>query len=148
MPGSRQPHIFFHLLDDVGWYDVGFNAERTAKPSADVLSATSNMTALARDGVILERHYAFFVCSPSRRAFLSGRLPIHHSENLSPTRGDDLDLRWTTIGQKLERVGYRSYWWGKGHTGYLSWRHLPTNLGFSSGFYGFQIGRASCRERV
>jgi hypothetical protein len=34
-------------------------------------------------------------------------------------------------------VGYRSYWWGKGHTGYLSWRHLPTNLGFSSGFYGF-----------
>ena len=19
-PGSKQPHIFFHLLDDVGWY--------------------------------------------------------------------------------------------------------------------------------
>ena len=96
---SKQPHLFFHLLDDVGWYDVGFNAERTAKPSADVLSATSNITALAREGVVLERHYAFFVCSPSRRALLSGRLPIHHSENLSPTRGDDLDLRWTTIGQ-------------------------------------------------
>ena len=77
------------------------------------------------------------MCSPSRRAFLSGRLPIHHSEALSPTRSDDLDLRWTTIGQKLESVGYRSFWWGKGHTGYMSWRHLPSNLGFSAGFYGF-----------
>ena len=63
------------------------------------------MTSLARDGIILDRHYAFFVCSPSRRAFLSGRLPIHHSESLSPTRSDDLDLRWTTIGQKLESAG-------------------------------------------
>ena len=72
-----------------------------------MLSATSNITALAREGVILERHYAFFVCSPARRALLSGRLPIHHSENLSPTRGDDLDLRWTTIGQVRVRVGVR-----------------------------------------
>ena len=35
------------------------------------------------------------------------------------------------------QVGYRSFWWGKGHTGYKSWRHLPKNLGFSAGFYGF-----------
>ncbi len=136
-PTRSRPHIFFHMLDDVGWYDVGFNAERTDRPSADVLSATSNVTALARQGIVLERHYAFHVCSPSRRAFLSGRLPIHHSEGLSPTRSDDLDLRWTTVGQKLEGAGYRSFWWGKGHTGYKSWRHLPVNLGFSAGFYGF-----------
>ena len=33
-PTRSRPHIFFHMLDDVGWYDVGFNAERTDRPSA------------------------------------------------------------------------------------------------------------------
>ena len=71
------------------------------------------------------------------RSFLTGRLPIHHGEMLSAdggtayartpggvlatgdfaSDGDDIDLRWEIISQKLKKSGYKNYWFGKGHTG-------------------------------
>eukprot|EP00041_Stephanoeca_diplocostata_P028726 m.830473 g.830473 ORF g.830473 m.830473 type:complete len:295 (-) comp23425_c0_seq45:1910-2794(-) len=56
--------------------------------------------------------------------------------------GDDIDLRWNMISQKLAPLGYRSYWYGKGHTGYLSMNHLPTRRGFRN-FTGFLTGMQS-----
>ena len=44
--------------------------------------------------------------------------------------GDDIDLRWEIISQKLKQKGYANYWYGKGHTGYKSMHHLPINRGF------------------
>ena len=72
------------------------------------------------------------------------QLPIHHGEMLSKdgggkyvrtagysgdfsSDGDDIDLRWQIISQKLKRKGYKNYWYGKGHTGYKSMKHLPVN---------------------
>ena len=28
--------------------------------------------------------------------------------------GDDIDLRWEIISQKLKKAGYHNYWYGKG----------------------------------
>lgn len=82
-------------------------------------------------------------CSPTRRSFLTGRLPLHHSEYLSDvSEGDDIDLRWRTIGHKMQEAGYRTYWFGKGHTGYKSWNHLPLQLGFDE-YVGFLGGAQS-----
>jgi arylsulfatase A-like enzyme len=70
---------------------------------------------------------------------LTGRLPLHHSEFLSGIdTGDDIDLRWTTIAQKVKSAGYMAFWYGKGHTGYKSYNHLPLQLGFDDyvGFLG------------
>ena len=72
---------------------------------------------------------------------ISGRVPLHHSEKLSGIT-DDIDLRWTTIGEKLNQVGYKSYWFGKGHTGYKSVHHLPTGMGFLN-FTGYLGGAQS-----
>jgi hypothetical protein len=47
-----------------------------------------------------------------------------------------------TIGEKLSSVGYRCYWFGKGHTGYMSMNHLPLQLGFVN-FTGFLSGAQS-----
>jgi len=106
------------------------------------LNISGNITQLAREGVILNRHYVHWHCSPTRRSFLTGRLPIHHSEKLSGI-SDDIDLRWKTIGEKLTDAGYASYWFGKGHTGYKSVRHLPTGkLGFRN-FTGYLGGAQS-----
>jgi arylsulfatase A-like enzyme len=72
-----------------------------------------------RSGVILTNHLVHFHCSPTRRSFVSGRLPLHHGEDLSGVATDDLDLRWTLISGKLQSAGYKTHWIGKGHTGYV-----------------------------
>jgi arylsulfatase B len=124
MAGSR-PHIVFLLHDDNGHHEVGWN-------NPDRLNVTGNLTALARSGIIMSRHYTHYHCSPSRRSFLTGRLPIHHGEELSDVTSDDIDLRWTLIGTKLKGAGYSTHWVGKGHTGYRSTAHLPINNGFDT----------------
>ena len=81
-------------------------------------------------------------CLQTRRSFISGRLPIHHGEELSPTLADNVDLRWSLISDKLKHAGYATHWVGKGHVGFLSTAHLPTHRGFDS-FTGFLSGAQS-----
>ena len=140
---TTQPNIIFILQDDLGHYNVAFNADRTDEPSPDVAAVSPQITALAKQGIILDRHYVHWHCSPTRRSLLTGRTPLHHGEELSGITTDDIDLRWKTIGQKLEGVGYKSHWYGKGHTGYMSMQHLPHRIGFSSGHIGFLSGAMS-----
>jgi len=143
---SPRPHILFILQDDLGRYNVAFMANRTDRPSADVTSVSSHLSQIADEGIVLEQHYVHFFCSPTRRSLLTGRTPLHHGELLSDVAGDDIDLRWTTIGQKLEAAGYESHWYGKGHTGYASMNHLPHRIGFSSGHVGFLGGSMGYTE--
>ena len=84
---------------DLGFYDSGIHNPAKAK-------WTGNITALAREGVVLSNHYTHWHCSPTRRSFLSGRLPIHHGEQLSGDATDDIDLRQELLPAKLQRAGY------------------------------------------
>lgn len=122
---GRRPHIISILQDDLGYFDSGVH-----NPAAAAWS--SNITGLARSGVVLNYHYSHWHCSPSRRSFLTGRLPVHHGEQLSPDSGDDIDLRQTWISQKLASAGYDAHWFGKYHTGFRSMSHLPVAHGFSA----------------
>mmetsp|Transcript_28160 Transcript_28160/g.73812 ORF Transcript_28160/g.73812 Transcript_28160/m.73812 type:complete len:554 (-) Transcript_28160:174-1835(-) len=134
-PLSVKPHIIFVLQDDLGYFDNAFMGnDRRAHVSG-------NISRMANEGIILTQHYVFYWCSPTRRSFLTGRLPVHHGEMLSDIT-DDIDLRWSIISQKLQPAGYKSYWFGKGHTGYLSMNHLPTRRGFLN-FTGFLTGMQS-----
>lgn len=128
-----KPHILFILQDDLGYYDVAFNG------NSALAMETASITSLAKEGIILKRHYVHWHCSPTRRTLMSGRFPIHHGEQLSGIATDDLDLRWSWISDKLKQAGYENHWFGKGHTGYVSMNHLPTKHGFDS-FYGFLSG--------
>eukprot|EP00729_Bicosta_minor_P013737 gene13737-16815_t len=130
------PHLMFILQDDLGAYDSCFNGNAVA------CNTTGNVTKMANEGIILTRHYVFYWCSPTRRSLLTGRLPLHHGEMLSANDGDDVDLRWNLITQKLAPLGYQSYWYGKGHTGYKSIHHLPTHRGFLN-FTGYLTGSQS-----
>ena len=129
----RRPHIWMNLQDDFGWFDWN------GPPLAPY---RMNLKQLAHEGIVLTNHLVHYHCSPTRRSFLSGRLPIHHGEMLSGVATDDLDLRWTLISGKLQKAGYSTHWVGKGHTGYRSVNHLPTNVGFDS-FTGFLSGSQS-----
>lgn len=129
------PHIIFFLQDDLGWHDSGVH-------NPEMLPVSRNIAALAADGVVLTNHLVHYHCSPSRRAFLSGRLPFHHNEGLSGVATDDMDLRWTLVSGKLRQAGFKTHWVGKGHVGFMSMNHLPTRRGFDT-FHGFLAGDQS-----
>ena len=134
---SRKPNLIFVLQDDLGYYDVAFHG------NANNSDVTGNITSLAtQEGVILQQHYVYYWCSPTRRSFLTGRLPLHHGEMLSGFDTDDMDLRWSLLSQKLATANYTSWWFGKGHTGYRSMAHLPTSRAFAN-HTGYLIGMQS-----
>jgi arylsulfatase A-like enzyme len=103
---AAPPHLISILQDDLGYHDSGIR-------NAAAASASANITALARSGIVLNNHYTHWHCSPSRRSFLTGRLPIHHGEQLSADGGDDIDLRMQWISEKLKSVGYKAHMFGK-----------------------------------
>ena len=68
MSAKMLPHIILMLADDLGNYEIGYHNPRALTPNIDSLAAT---------GVILERHYVYHLCAPTRASTLSGRLPYH-----------------------------------------------------------------------
>ena len=71
---APQPHIVFVMADDFGWANFGIHAK--GQPNENEVQ-TPRLDALAASGILLDRHYVFRFCSPSRSAFISGRNPIH-----------------------------------------------------------------------
>jgi hypothetical protein len=62
-----------HMLRERACTDLGYWDTQVHNP----VSPTPTLGALAKEGIVLNRHYVFRYCSPTRRAFLSGRFPNH-----------------------------------------------------------------------
>jgi arylsulfatase B len=96
-----RPHIVFILGDDTGWNNIGVNGnEEVRTPTIDGLFHT---------GLRMDRMYSYKYCSPSRSSFLSGRLPLHvtqnNQNNLLTNRGGP-DLRMTLLPEQMRRLSY------------------------------------------
>ncbi|EOD26635.1 hypothetical protein EMIHUDRAFT_236678 [Emiliania huxleyi CCMP1516] len=106
-----------------------------------VCGAALNIDSLAATGVILERHYVYHLCAPTRASTLSGRLPYHVNQrnpnDLNSSAG--VDLRMTLLPAKLKAAGYTTSMIGKSHLGTRSVAHLPIRRGFDMHF-GFLGG--------
>ena len=130
-PVPSKPHIVFTLVDDWGFADVGFRNPQIKTPNFDMLAKT---------GLILDRHYVFKYCSPSRASLLTGRWPHHaHQWNVQIDATVGLNLNMTLLPAKLRQAGYATHMVGKWHEGFPTPAYLPINRGFdtSSGFlYG------------
>ena len=134
---SLQPHLVFIFIDDFGWNNIGLHASTQAN-SAEVL--TPNLDSLAHEGIILDRHYAFKFCSPSRSAFHTGRNPIHVNvlnDNYfdfnasNPGSGaQGIPRNMSTVARKLADSGYNTVAGGKWHCGCASPEHLPLGRGY------------------
>ena len=116
-------HLLLHL-----------NSNRSCAIDGD--DATNSIT-----GIILERHYVYHMCGPTRSATMSGRLPYHGNQDngndLNSTSG--VDLRMTFLPAKLKQAGYATSMIGKSHLGARSIMHLPIHRGFDRHF-GFLGG--------
>ncbi|KAL1479365.1 hypothetical protein MTO96_051904, partial [Rhipicephalus appendiculatus] len=91
-----------------GWDDVSFHGSSQIP--------TSNLDALAADGVILNALYAMPACTPSRSALMSGRYPIRIGTQGAPLMvGEPWGLPQDVpiLPEYLKELGYETHLVGK-----------------------------------
>ena len=128
VPRPVKPNIVFVLVDDWGFAEVGFRNPKIKTPNFDDLAKT---------GLVLNRHYVYKVCSPTRASLLTGRWPHHvHQWNIHPDVPLGTNINTTMLPAKLKQAGYSTHMVGKWHQGFFDPAFLPVNRGFdtSSGF--------------
>lgn len=145
LPADERPNILLILLDDLGYADVGFNAQLFGVET-DVV--TPNIDALAKESTVFRQAYvAHPFCGPSRMALLSGRMPHcfggqknlpNEALNLEDYNEKGIPQSETLISTVLQRAGYFTGCIGKWHLGYADEFH-PNSRGFDE-FYGFLGG--------
>lgn len=135
---AAKPNIALIVLDDLGWADVDVSLPATSNVH------TPNLHALFQEGQRLTRHYGQPVCSPSRAALHTGRVPLAYGLQtyvIDPEGVNyGLNLNETTLPQLLKaRGGYSCHARGKWHMGMAQWNQTPTFRGYDS-FQGFYSG--------
>lgn len=133
LAAPQPPNIIIILADDLGYGDLGCYGHPTIR--------TPNLDRLAAEGLRFTDFYvAACVCTPSRAALLTGRLPIRTgmagSEKRRVIFGNStggLPPEEITIASALKSKGYATACIGKWHLGHLP-QFLPTAHGFDSYF--------------
>nr|XP_060505926.1 N-acetylgalactosamine-6-sulfatase isoform X2 [Panthera onca] len=134
--GRRPPNILLLLMDDMGWGDLGVNGE----PSRE----TPNLDRMAAEGTLFPNFYsANPLCSPSRAALLTGRLPIRSGFYTTNGRARNAYTPQEIVGgipddelllpELLKGAGYVSKIVGKWHLGHRPQFH-PLKHGFDEWF--------------
>ena len=125
----KKPNIVLILADDLGYGDLGCYGQKEIQ--------TPNLDRLASEGVRFTQAYAgSTVCAPSRCALETG----YHTGH-ARTRGNkypDLPLRPQdlTVGEALQKAGYRTGLFGKWSLGGLGTTGYPLCKGYDE-FFGF-----------
>ncbi len=131
---AQPPNLILFYADDLGYGELG------CQGNTDI--PTPNIDSIATHGIRFTNGYvAANYCGPSRAGVITGRYPTrfgHEFNNVSDVVG--LDLKETTIADRLKRLGYASICIGKWHLG-RELTHRPTRRGFDE-FYGV-IGNTS-----
>ena len=130
--GRRRPNIVIIFADDLGYGDLGCFGHPTIR--------TPNLDRMAAGGAKLTQFYsAAPVCTPSRAALLTGRLPIRTGMCSSkrgvlfPDSAGGIQDSEILIPEALQGQGYATACIGKWHLGHLP-QFLPTRHGFDSYF--------------
>ncbi len=129
---NKRPNFIIIFCDDMGYGDLTCYGHPTIR--------TPNLDKMAVEGQKWTNFYAgASVCTPSRAALLTGRLPIRSGmcsdrrRVLFPDSAGGLPKSEVTIAEALKGEGYATACIGKWHLGHLK-QYLPTNNGFDSYF--------------
>ncbi|MCX6637496.1 MAG: sulfatase-like hydrolase/transferase, partial [Acidobacteria bacterium] len=125
---TSRPNIVITLADDLGYGDLGCYGHPTIR--------TPNLDRMAQEGARFTQFYsAAPVCTPSRVALMTGRLPGRSglTRVLGPRAKGGLSANEITIAEALKPLGYATACVGKWHLGHRP-EYLPTRHWFDSYF--------------
>lgn len=129
---AERPNIVILFADDLGYGDLACYGHPTIR--------TPHLDRMAREGTRFTDFYsAAPVCTPSRAALLTGRLPLRSGMTsdtrrvLFPNSRGGLPAEEITLAEALKGAGYRTACIGKWHLGHKP-EFLPTRNGFDSYF--------------
>jgi arylsulfatase A-like enzyme len=129
---ATRPNIVLILADDLGYGDLGCYGHPTIR--------TPHLDRMAREGMRFTQFYsAAEVCTPSRAALLTGRLPPRSGMCSSkrrvafPNTTGGLPANELTIAELLKTKGYATACFGKWHLGHLP-AYSPQKHGFDVHF--------------
>lgn len=133
---KKQPHVIMMMVDDLGWNGFALHGNNN-----EVKNPT--MEKLAQEGVLLLNCCVYKFCSPSRAAFLTGRVPGHGIWEVNPNDLAEVgvNLKATMLPAMLKRAGYKTHQIGKWHQGFHAPHFTPRGRGFDTSF-GFLMGGA------
>ena len=122
-PDPTQPNIVFMLFDNMGWGDISCQGGVTQTPNID---------RIAKEGIRLANYQVECVCTPTRSAILTGRMPPRTGCWTVPIPGTWKGglVPWEyTLGNLFSDAGYKTALYGKWHCGETQGR-LPNDHGF------------------
>ena len=125
--GGTRPNILFILVDDLGFGEMG-----TPELNHVRGYTTPNINTFAQEGLSFSRMYSEPSCTPTRTAFLTGRIPVrsHMLEpKVVPPEGVGLHRDEVTLAEVLSEAGYNTAHIGKWHQGDIE-EAMPHNQGF------------------
>jgi arylsulfatase A len=129
---STPPNFIVIFCDDLGYGDLGCFGHPSIR--------TPELDRMASEGMRwLQFYSAAPVCTPSRAALLTGRLPLRSGmcsqtrRVLFPNSQGGLPASEKTLAEMLHDKGYHTGCVGKWHLGHLP-QYLPTAHGFDSYF--------------
>lgn len=129
---DKKPNIVFIMTDNLGYGDVSvFNGGPMRN------APTPRLDQLAAEGLRMTNFNVEPECTPTRSAFMTGRLPIRSGTSRVPLPGMPQGIvPWEyTLAELLGDSGYRSALFGKWHLGDKQGRY-PTDQGFDE-WWGF-----------
>jgi arylsulfatase A-like enzyme len=137
------PNYIVIFVDDMGYGDLGVYGNPTI--------STPHLDKMAYEGQKWTQFYsAASVCTPSRAALLTGRLPVRSgmasSKNpvLFPNSLSGLPATELTLAEKLKEKNYKTAIVGKWHLGHTK-NYLPNNHGFD---YYFGIPYSNDMDKI
>ena len=127
---SKEPNILFFLVDDLGWYDLGFQGSKFYE--------TPVIDSLSKRGMIFSSAYSSHPrCVPSRYGIMTGKYP---ARTKSPGPGSQLKSSEYTIAEALKDNGYSTFIAGKWHLSRGKSGSSPEEQGFDQNYGGGDSG--------